>query len=705
MNKVLFLYFYSISSFAGPLDGFLDFITGGSSKNPECESCISLHDSDKAGCPEHFIKQVLVSSAKGALTAESPDELCLKTIVATSSMFNTVNDLELYIRTHPKFTAVSQQAPVLSACLSEHEENRRSIITAEYYSSLQRLHDGLDSNLKNIASIDQLLEDNLMSDISCGDLDELSESCENYKKCSNEPKQKLGYAAAGTLAALKTMEAVDREIKALKGPRSRTVKANKEKIQALKQRKKDIENMYPWIAGSKFQSLYDPKDFSFKPGNESLEVEQTASQLKQMAGLIKIQLAHTRKSLKSRQVEFKKARNCLMYNLSCGDLNMVKVLSQTPKLNNAEIFNRQAVREQIKKSKKKTRQTNNLFKAQEASALFSSVDCLQEQRSAVKDIKKDLALGALDTALVLGTVGLGSAAALNRMVLTMSRGLSRGQKISRAKKMQSLGIAGVDIGASAPYMKEAFSQCEGLMNQLEDTAKADQQAGGFCNNLSVQSKLTSDVKSCVLYASLASLPITLPMAGVGLAMASRIKDVSQIKSLAEEVLGKKITSQQAKAVERAHLVGEGSIGKDGVNLAVIGNYTPAHLRKKAEILNLAGFSKQEREKLIKNGVVGFVKKMRERSALKDREWQYQNAYAVTSNDAEDIAYRQEVRRAVESLGLYKKGENPMYTMMVSGTAEERRAIKKQIKDLREQEREEAMERWRQHKLRERGLVR
>ena len=100
------------------------------------------------------------------------------------------------------------------------------------------------------------------------------------------------------------------------------------------------------------------------------------------------------------------------------------------------------------------------------------------------------------------------------------------------------------------------------------------------------------------------LPMTPPAVRPWLETISRFKDISKIKSLAEEALGKKITRKQAKAVETAHLAGLGEVGKDGVHPAGIGNYTEAHLREKARILKQAGFSKAEREELIKKGVVG-----------------------------------------------------------------------------------------------------
>ena len=73
---------------------------------------------------------------------------------------------------------------------------------------------------------------------------------------------------------------------------------------------------------------------------------------------------------------------------------------------------------------------------------------------------------------------------------------------------------------------------------------------------------------------------------------------------AEEVLGKSLTRDQAQAVWDAHVVGRGEIGGDGVSLAEVYNYSWSQLRGKSRILSDAGFSKLEREALIRTGVVG-----------------------------------------------------------------------------------------------------
>jgi hypothetical protein len=73
---------------------------------------------------------------------------------------------------------------------------------------------------------------------------------------------------------------------------------------------------------------------------------------------------------------------------------------------------------------------------------------------------------------------------------------------------------------------------------------------------------------------------------------------------AEKALGRALSQSQKDAVERAHLVGAGEVGKDGVNAAGVDNYTWAQLREKARILREAGFSEAETRKLMEAGIVG-----------------------------------------------------------------------------------------------------
>lgn len=73
--------------------------------------------------------------------------------------------------------------------------------------------------------------------------------------------------------------------------------------------------------------------------------------------------------------------------------------------------------------------------------------------------------------------------------------------------------------------------------------------------------------------------------------------------MAQRVLGREVSPQQAVAVETAHLVGSGEIGADSTP-ARVGNYTNTQLVEKMRILRNAGFNSDEARLLIQRGVVG-----------------------------------------------------------------------------------------------------
>ena len=296
---------------------------------------------------------------------------------------------------------------------------------------------------------------------------------------------------------------------------------------------------------------------------------------------------------------------------------MAKILAHTPPINHEDIFERERKKELRKKSEEQSLSSEEkkewkrlLTKTGEADDLFEQVNCLQIQRKVVKDVNKELALLALDTGIVIGTMGLGSVAVAGRLALRAGSHLSKTQKLSKAKRFQNMGIFGTDVSLSTPYMKEAMNICEDSLNQLEETVLSQEERKA-CEKLPVRVKHTSDLKSCILQASLASLPITLPILGLsGIALAKKFgkKPSSPTPSSAsldkaEAVLGTKLNPKQREAIEKAHLVGRGEKGKNG-SLAGIGNYTEAQLRRKSEILKKAGFSKKQRRTLMEKGVVG-----------------------------------------------------------------------------------------------------
>lgn len=78
----------------------------------------------------------------------------------------------------------------------------------------------------------------------------------------------------------------------------------------------------------------------------------------------------------------------------------------------------------------------------------------------------------------------------------------------------------------------------------------------------------------------------------------RAEEVLQEKNLLEEPL----SEEQKKAILEAHYVGQKELGKDKTKTAGVYNYTREQLRQKAEILDRAGFSKDQRRALIEAGI-------------------------------------------------------------------------------------------------------
>ena len=609
-------------------------------------------------CPKFIIEQQTLRDEKSSLTASSPNEICLKGADSFNNHFKNAVELESYLQGHPSFSELhkkSSTSPRFSSCLSQGvfdtlglgeisfqqetkilPENKKKLAVAEYYSSLKRISDGVERSLQNIAAIDLMIgSPSLLKGVPCNNLESLvsrdvKNQCQSVQQCSSSKTSAsntsvgLRESAKDTLLALKAMETIEREIKRLKGPRGRTLRKNRDKIQELEERKQSIHSLYPWILGKIFKDGYNSIDYAGYTSESSEESKKSFED--KMAGLIKDQLNHTREKLAERKEDLLKASSCIKGDESiCEDLDVPKILAKTPPINHNEIFGRDRKKELKTKfeegslTPEESKEYRRLLtKVSEADSLFELTQCLQTQRTSVKEVNKELALGALDVGIVIGTMGLGSAVMAGRIALRVGGALSKAQKLSKAKRLQNLGVFGTDVSFSAPYMKEALNICEDQMNQLEQAVSEEPDNNKMCEKMPVRAKHTSDLKSCILQASLASLPITLPLLGLtGMAVAKKLRGAKTNSSAeealgvklspsaekAETVLGVRLNPSQQRAVEEAYLVGAGEKGKNG-SLAGIGNYTQAQLRRKTEILQQAGLSPSQRRNLMESGVVG-----------------------------------------------------------------------------------------------------
>ncbi|MFC1675175.1 metalloprotease, partial [Candidatus Omnitrophota bacterium] len=103
-----------------------------------------------------------------------------------------------------------------------------------------------------------------------------------------------------------------------------------------------------------------------------------------------------------------------------------------------------------------------------------------------------------------------------------------------------------------------------------------------------------------------------PLEGLRSKVAELIFSVGRERTRAEKLLGRKVTDSEWDAIQRAHLVGAAAghdyeIGPDGrprKHSDSTKAYTAEEIAQKARILAEAGFSQEERRKLIEGGIAG-----------------------------------------------------------------------------------------------------
>lgn len=85
---------------------------------------------------------------------------------------------------------------------------------------------------------------------------------------------------------------------------------------------------------------------------------------------------------------------------------------------------------------------------------------------------------------------------------------------------------------------------------------------------------------------------------------SKETDFSSIMNRGESALGRSFSPVEQDALYRAHLVGRGELGADGINPAGVGNYTTAQLAEKTKILSEAFSDRLDRGRLIRSAAAG-----------------------------------------------------------------------------------------------------
>ena len=147
---------------------------------------------------------------------------------------------------------------------------------------------------------------------------------------------------------------------------------------------------------------------------------------------------------------------------------------------------------------------NELKKSIPVKSYFEQVQCRQKIRQDVSYVQKEASLLAVDAVLTVATVGIGSAAVAGRLAL---RGAS---SAARAQRVKNLSFIGMDLGFYTPLMNNAVAKCQKDLNQIQIDQISNE---NVCQDFGTRTQHTKDLKSCILRASLASLPITAPLLG------------------------------------------------------------------------------------------------------------------------------------------------------------------------------------------------
>ncbi|MDE0151695.1 MAG: hypothetical protein OXK80_04260 [Bdellovibrionales bacterium] len=482
-------------------------------------------------CPNFLATQMIErdSSLFGFLSADNTcDEYLSKSKNTTST---NPQELEHYLQNKPPFSKLNTTS--ISDCLSHPvhipinktsstakekilPENKHNALIAEYYLTQHQLESGMSNTLQEITAIDQLIGNPNLSGIDCDKFQHSTNTlneCKSLQQCS-PPRANLDQLTKETMDTMKAITAIDQEINRLNSEINRlnsmrqNKAINKVKIKDLqaeiknfKERKAGLQSLYPWTTGRVFLKGEGWFGKGYSENSTKEEVKE----------LIKKQMSYTKTRLEKNMNEMQQAFSCIRYNKECKDLDFDQVMAKTPAIDTENIFGNSSLDEMSPeeiRSMSADQKTSHL-KNTIATNYFNLAQCRQGVREDASKFKTDLGFFALDVGLTIATVGLGAAAIAGRLAVRA------GSNISKAQRLQNLGLMGIDVAFSAPHINRAIDKCDGYMNQLERLA--GEKADNVCSKLPVRSKLTSDLKSCLLTASLASLPIVVP----GVAVAGR----------------------------------------------------------------------------------------------------------------------------------------------------------------------------------------
>lgn len=490
---------------------------------------------------------------------------------------------------------------------------------ADYYYSMKKLERSIEQTLTRLASLKEIVGeegDSLLPEVVCDfqEFPALVEKCQTLKQCQ-APGQSIDVAEQ-TIEAIKAKKLLEEELRTSVRPKivsatDQYTERNREsawsspnpqnseppeplsdlsdELESLTDEEKKldstigmIDQLYPWINGNKF-----------KPGFSDLSEEEKESP-QNVASLLKDQAEVTKQELLETLKEQKQALKCLNSQTFDPEQceNVFEVIAQAPNLDDLD--------------------SQEDLNSSSLSAL-KAAQCredVREQRESANDLVEGLALDAL---LMAGTLGLTGIALGGKAAVRVAKLLSGG-RLTKPTRVMTGALLSAEVLASMDHAQHAVRECNENWNRIEGTQF--QSNNNTCSEeIKETATLKSNYKSCLMEVGLTSLPFIVPGAvAVTRAVAPAVRAISErikiqrLRRLSTTLLGRPPSDNQLDAISRAHRVGEDRLREASTsNLATPSSrsfYTKDEIRRKARMLQEAGFTVSQIRTLMEAGVVG-----------------------------------------------------------------------------------------------------
>lgn len=631
-------------------------------------------------CPGHMLLQLEENQNADWLgVIKSPNEICLQ-VEFNDPFFEDTESFEGFLNSQSNYK-LNTRNDLISSCLKglDYPKSQKQAFVAKYYRDMSRLKKGVLGNIQSIANIDSLLGNPPANDdfwdLSSGVCEnqhvELSVSwCRKFKEdCT--PQGGLSQMALRTFDHLPIYFDLMNKRNTLDEETSEYKKVSL----ALA----SIEGTFPWIKGDKFKARVNKRTIK-NMGAVNIKAairEQFLEDRKNHLKNLKIQQGATHCLNSSYPVD-----GCNQYNEALAttpDLSRIK-MQELSFDQDKDLYDENGNEKEI--TKEQEIELRGQAQVMMANGYLEDAKCIENMRGLRSDVNWQVGMAAGQLAITGLTMGAGAIAlpgavaaraggfvarAVNHSKLAwsaMKTGVGRGRLLVKGALLGSSAV-----GESYLMQDEVRSLVDSCDSHLptpsnvktkEDYTpscpRAHRYNNGKIDSLKMSSSQT-DWQDCALSSALMGLglvPILGDVAGrkikklwkksklakenanqilmVEKGVAKRLlsdslesQDLTELMRIHKDrledavaVLGRDLKEIEKLAILKAHYVGFGELGKDGIHLAGLENYTQGHINAKARALFKAGFKRADVQSLMDTGITGSALDLAQRTARVER---------------------------------------------------------------------------------------